>query len=136
MNIISHLKETEILLYKPHIRGRVTKLVTNMSKTAVMGAIGFQYVSLGSSTIQLYGSLGSRHACACSETASSSKNGDCASGVYYRRVACCCAFFFLWVKGLNAKDIHKEMFPAYDERCLSRKVFHKSFEKFSLGCSK
>jgi hypothetical protein len=23
--------------------------------------------------------------------------------------------FFLWAKGLNAKDIHKEMFPVYGE---------------------
>jgi hypothetical protein len=25
---------------------------------------------------------------------------------------------FLWVKGLNAKDIHKEMFPVYGAKCL------------------
>jgi hypothetical protein len=28
----------------------------------------------------------------------------------------------LWAKGVNAKDIHKEMFPVYDETCLSRKA--------------
>jgi hypothetical protein len=30
-------------------------------------------------------------------------------------------FFFLWAKRLNAKDIHKELFPAYSGKCLSRK---------------
>jgi hypothetical protein len=34
----------------------------------------------------------------------------------------CCAF--LWAKGLNAKDVHKEMFPVYSGKCLSRKVVH------------
>jgi hypothetical protein len=24
---------------------------------------------------------------------------------------------FLWAKGLNAKDIHKEMFPVYGGKC-------------------
>jgi hypothetical protein len=27
-------------------------------------------------------------------------------------------------KGLSAKDIHKEMFPVYGGKCLSRKAFH------------
>jgi hypothetical protein len=31
---------------------------------------------------------------------------------------------FLWAKGLKAKDIHKEMFPVYDGKCLSRKAVH------------
>jgi hypothetical protein len=31
---------------------------------------------------------------------------------------------FLWAKGLNAKDIHKEMFPVYGGKCLSRKAVH------------
>jgi hypothetical protein len=30
----------------------------------------------------------------------------------------------LWAKGLNAKGIHKEMFPVYGEECLSRKAVH------------
>jgi hypothetical protein len=25
---------------------------------------------------------------------------------------------FLWAKGLNAKDIHKEIFPVYNGKCL------------------
>jgi hypothetical protein len=29
---------------------------------------------------------------------------------------------FLWEKELNAKDIHKKMFPAYGGKCLSRKA--------------
>jgi hypothetical protein len=36
---------------------------------------------------------------------------------------------FLWAKGLNAKDIHKEIFPVYGGKCLSRKVVHIWVEK-------
>jgi hypothetical protein len=36
---------------------------------------------------------------------------------------------FLWVKGLNAKDINKEMFPVYGGKCLSRKAVHKCVVK-------
>jgi hypothetical protein len=36
---------------------------------------------------------------------------------------------FLWAKGLNAKDIHKEMFPVSSGKCLSRKVVHNWVEK-------
>jgi hypothetical protein len=28
----------------------------------------------------------------------------------------------LWTKRLNAKDIHKDMFPVYSVKCLSRKA--------------
>jgi hypothetical protein len=42
----------------------------------------------------------------------------------------------LWEKGLNAKDNHKEMFPVYGGKCLSRKVVHNWIEKFSQGRSK
>jgi hypothetical protein len=52
------------------IRGRVSKHVTNGSKTAVMDVIRLLCVSLGSSTDQLRESLGSRRACACSEAGS------------------------------------------------------------------
>jgi hypothetical protein len=31
---------------------------------------------------------------------------------------------FLWAKGLNAKDINKEMFSFYGGKCLSRKAVH------------
>jgi hypothetical protein len=36
----------------------------------------------------------------------------------------CSVSRFLRAKGLNAKDIHKEMFPVYGEKCLSRKAVH------------
>jgi hypothetical protein len=29
---------------------------------------------------------------------------------------------FLWAKGRSAKDIHKEMFPVYDGKCLLHKT--------------
>jgi hypothetical protein len=32
--------------------------------------------------------------------------------------------FFLWAKGLNAEDIHREMFPVYSGKCLSHKAVH------------
>jgi hypothetical protein len=44
-----------------------------------------------------------------------------------------CLFF--WAKGLNAKDIHKEVFPFYGAKRLSRKAVHnwiKKRGKFSL----
>jgi hypothetical protein len=41
-----------------------------------MDVIGFLYISLGSSTLQLHDSLGSRRAWACSEASFSSQNGD------------------------------------------------------------
>jgi hypothetical protein len=31
---------------------------------------------------------------------------------------------FLWAKGLNVKDIHKEMSPFYDGKCSSHKAVH------------
>jgi hypothetical protein len=43
---------------------------------------------------------------------------------------------FLWAKGFNAKDIHKEMFLVYGRKCLSRKAVHNLVEKFSQGRSK
>jgi hypothetical protein len=58
------------------IRGRVSKQVTNGSKTAVMDTIGFLCVSLGSSTVQLHDSLDGRFACICSEAGFSSQHGD------------------------------------------------------------
>jgi transposase len=43
---------------------------------------------------------------------------------------------FLWTKGLNTKDIHKEIFPAYGGKCLSRKSVHNWVDKFSQERSK
>jgi hypothetical protein len=37
---------------------------------------------------------------------------------------------FLWAKGLNAKDIHKEIFPVYGGKCLSRKVVPSWWQTF------
>jgi hypothetical protein len=42
----------------------------------------------------------------------------------------------MWAKGLNAKDIYKEMFPVYGGKCLSRKAVYRWVEKFSQGRSK
>jgi hypothetical protein len=43
---------------------------------------------------------------------------------------------FLRAKGLNAEDIHEEMFPSYDGKCLSHKAVANWVEKFSQECSK
>jgi hypothetical protein len=53
-------------------RGRVSKQVTDGSKTAVIDVIGFLWLSLGSSTVQLHDNLGSK----CAELGFSSQNGD------------------------------------------------------------
>jgi hypothetical protein len=94
-----------------------------------MDVIGFLFVSLGSSTVQFHESLGSR--CACSEAGFSSQNGDRVWGVYYPRTRFCYTFFV--GKRTQCKDIHKEMFPVYGGKCLSRKAVHNWVEKFSQG---
>jgi hypothetical protein len=38
----------------------------------------------------------------------------------------------VWEKGLNAKDIHKEMFSVYGGKCLSRKAVHNWVANLSL----
>jgi hypothetical protein len=43
---------------------------------------------------------------------------------------------FLWAKGLNAQDIHKEMFLVYGGKRLLLKVVYIWVEKFSEGPSK
>jgi hypothetical protein len=40
---------------------------------------------------------------------------------------------FLWAKGLITNNIHKEMFPVYVGKCLSRKAIHILVEKFYQG---
>jgi hypothetical protein len=42
----------------------------------------------------------------------------------------------LRAKGLNAKNIHKEIFPVYGGKCLLHKALHNWVEKFSQGHSK
>jgi hypothetical protein len=44
----------------------------------------------------------------------------------------CSVVRFLLTKGLNAKDVHKEMFPVYVGKCLSRKAFHSWVANVSL----
>jgi hypothetical protein len=45
-------------------------------------------------------------------------------------------FFSLWEKGLNSKDIYKEMFPVYGGKRVSRKAVHtagsRNLENVSL----
>jgi hypothetical protein len=43
---------------------------------------------------------------------------------------------FLWAQGRNAKDIHKEMFPVYGGKCLSRKAVPKWVANVSLKTKK
>jgi hypothetical protein len=42
---------------------------------------------------------------------------------------------FLWAKGFNSKDIHKEVFPVYSGKCLSCEAIHNWAENFSQGRS-
>jgi hypothetical protein len=46
----------------------------------------------------------------------------------------CCPF--LCATGLSAEDIHKEVFPVYADKCLSRKAVNSWLEKCSQGRSK
>jgi hypothetical protein len=39
---------------------------------------------------------------------------------------------FLWAKKLDAKGIHKEMFPVYGGKCLSSKAVHNWAANVSL----
>jgi hypothetical protein len=87
-----------------------------------MDVIGFLCVSLGSSTVQIHDSLGSRRESACSEAGFSSQNVDLARGFYHTTDEQRSVVHYLWAKGHNAKDILKEMFPVYDGKCLSRKA--------------
>jgi hypothetical protein len=45
----------------------------------------------------------------------------------------CSVVRFLWAKGLNAKNIYREIFPVYGEKCLTRKAVHNWIEKFCQG---
>jgi len=45
----------------------------------------------------------------------------------------CGVVWFLWVKGMAAKDIRKEMLPMYGEHCLSHQAVHNWVQKFSEG---
>jgi hypothetical protein len=69
-DVRSHIKNmvygNKLYTKEMKLQGRVSKKVTNGSKTAVMDILGFLRVSIGSSTVQLHDSLGCRHVCACS----------------------------------------------------------------------
>jgi hypothetical protein len=95
-----------------------------------MDVISFLCVSLGSSTVHLPESVGSKRACLCSEAGFTNQIGELACGVYYKRAEFSCAF--LWPKGFNAKDIHRGMFPAYGEKRLSRETVHNWVANLSL----
>jgi hypothetical protein len=43
---------------------------------------------------------------------------------------------FSWIKGVNAKNIHKEMFPVYGRKYLSRKAIHNWVANVSLMTKK
>jgi hypothetical protein len=43
---------------------------------------------------------------------------------------------FLWAKGLNAKNIHTEIFCVYGMKCLSHKAVHNWVEEYPQGRSK
>jgi hypothetical protein len=66
----------------------------------------------------------------CSKDRFSSQNGD-------RALVCTTEeqrFLVRSVgKKLSTKDIHKEIFPVYFGKCLSRKATHNWVEKFSQG---
>jgi hypothetical protein len=102
------------------IRGRVSKQITNGSKTAVMDVLGFICVSLGSSTVQLHDNLSSRRTCACSEAGFSSRNGDRVWGMYYQRAEFCCG-----QKDSMQRIFIRENFPS--------KAVRSRVKKFSQG---
>jgi hypothetical protein len=55
---------------------------------------------------------------------------DCTTEEYRSAVS------FLWVKGLNANYIRKQIFSVYGVKCLWRKAVHNWVEKFFQGRSK
>jgi hypothetical protein len=74
------------------------------------------FLLLGSSTVQLHGSLGSRQACECSEAGSSSKNGDGLEG--YTTEEWRSLLRFLMGKGTQCKE-----YSLRNVSCLRWEVF-------------
>jgi hypothetical protein len=68
--------EAHVTIKWGNILGKVSKYVTNGSRTTVMAVIGFICVTLGIHTAQLHDSIGSKRASTCSEAGFSSQNGD------------------------------------------------------------
>jgi hypothetical protein len=87
-----------------------------------MDVTGFLCISLGSNTVQLCDGLGSRHPCHVQRLVSVVKMATVLQE--YTTKEQCSLVHFLWSRGLNAKDIHKEMFPVYDGKHLLHKVVH------------
>jgi hypothetical protein len=73
----------------------------------------FLCISLGSSTVQLHGSLGIRRACACSEGSFNSQNGDCAWGILLKSRILLCV--------------------SSDEKDLMRIIFTKKYFQLTVG---
>jgi hypothetical protein len=44
----------------------------------------------------------------------------------------CSVVRFLWAKGLNSNDSHKEIFRVYGGKCLTRKTVHRCVANVSL----
>jgi hypothetical protein len=98
-----------------------------------MDVMSFLHLSLGSSTVQLHESLGSRYACAYLEAAfRKSKWRPWLRSILLKSRVLLCVFLGGGAKELCARDIHKEMFAGYVGKCLSRKAVHK----FPKGRSK
>jgi hypothetical protein len=80
--------------------------------------------------IQLYGNLGNRSTCACSEAGFSSQIGDRAWGLSYRGAAF--SLPFLDGKRIQCKGYSLKMFPVHGGNCLSRKAVYNWVENVSL----
>jgi hypothetical protein len=82
-----------------------------------MDVIGFLCVSIGSSTVQVAGAhvLVQR---LVSIVKMVTVLEECSTEEQHSVIR------FLWAKGLNAEDIHKEMFPVYIGKCLSSEAVH------------
>jgi hypothetical protein len=79
--------------------------------------IGFPCVSLGRSTVQ----VADAHA-RVKRLVSVVRMATVLEFVLSKSSVLLCVF--VWANGLNAKDIHKEMFLVYGGKCLSRKAAH------------
>jgi hypothetical protein len=104
------------------------------SKTVAMDVRGFLCVSLCSSRVQRYDSLGRRCACACSEAGFSCQNGDSVWDVYYRRAEMYYAFFGVQNDSMQRIFINKCFLFTVESVCRVKHSTTKSrkVEKFSL----
>jgi hypothetical protein len=77
-----------------------------------MDVICFLCVSLGSSTVQLHNSIGSRRACACSEAGFSSENTNVLDLYTTKEQSSVVRFFLGGGKRINIFSLHWEVFVA------------------------